>query len=130
MSNPKPERLTNTNRAIRIRSVKGGNDGIELLDCFFFPTTTPGVYLFCTKDGVELAVDITAHKPFHFNLHGHRWTIPNPEPGSEPFTIDEHSARGSWRNDHSGDPAEEGGTFTAQASGGADEEESASSANA
>ena len=130
MSYPQPEEIRDENKMIRIRSVRGGRDRSDLVDCFFYPTTSHGVYVFCNRQGEELAVNITSRTPFHFDLAGHRGRVPDPLPGSEPFTIDDRAARGSWRNDAPGRSAEEGGTFTAQVSGGVEVEANASPATA
>jgi len=67
-----------------------------------------------------------------FEHDGLIWQVPNPQPLSEPFSINDLIATGSFLNNRVGlgDGEEEGGTFTAQASGGADEDANAASAGA
>lgn len=118
---------------IVINSVSGGKDKSELSGCYFLPTTTPGIYTFYSKNNQPLMNNIFNHCTFSFILPGdtYNWTVPNPAPGSEPFSINNETASGSWFNTDPSLANEEGGTFTAQASGGVDEdEESASSATA
>lgn len=129
-SNPKPELIRDEHRKIKIDTVSGGHDKDELKQCYFYPTEENGVYIFCNKLDETLATGISSDKPFHFHHDGHLWKIPNPMPGAEPFLIDRRQASGSWWNDAPSRENEEGGTFTAQASGGADEEGSASYATA
>jgi hypothetical protein len=103
---------------IRINDVKGNADKDKLKDCYFYPTTTDGVYLFCSKHDETLATGVRNDGEFSFHHDKFDWKIPNPKPGSEPFHISDGHARGSWHNNAPQFAQEEGGTFTAQATGG------------
>ena len=134
MSNSDPAETTGDPQKIKIDSVNGGKDKDELKGCYFLPTATPDVYNFYSKTGTLLASNVFSGATFSFMLPSHQsytWTIPNPAPGSEQFSINTQAARGSWFNTDPSPMNDEGGTFTAQATGGADDgEESASTATA
>ena len=130
MSDHELKPIRDPEKEITMKTVKGTN---KLKDCYFYPTDVDGVFLLSTKQEETLAV-VTNEQPFMFEFDGLVWKVPNPMPGSEPFSIDRRAARGSfWNNgagpDH-GEGEEEGGTFTAQASGGVEEDASAASAGA
>ena len=106
----------------------------KLKDCFFYPVKgLDEVYLLCSKHDETLAV-VTSGQPFMFEHDGLIWKVPNPEPGSEPFTISTQGgggspvqfASGSWWNNDPTITADDTGTFSAQSSGGADGDASAS----
>jgi hypothetical protein len=117
----------------------------KLKDCFFYPVKgLEGIYLLCSKHDEILAV-VTSGQPFMFEHDGLIWKVPNPEPGSEPFTINTPApggspvqvggdpvqfASGSWWNNDPTITTDDTGTFSAQSSGGADEDASASYAAA
>lgn len=130
MFEPKAKPLRDPKKEITMKRVQGTN---MLNDCYFYPTDVQGIFLLSTKADETLAV-VTDGEPFMFEHHGFVWKVPNPEAGSEPFSINTEIARGSfWNNSVRGGEREgweEGGTFTAQASGGAEEDASAASAGA
>ena len=132
MSNSNPAEVIDDPQKIRINSVLGGKDKDELKGCYFLLTATTDVYNFYYKTGLLLASNVFSNGTFSFQIPGenYTWTIPNPAPGSEPFTINSQGASGSWFNTDASPMNEEGGTFTAQVSGGTEDEESASSATA
>ena len=101
----------------------------KLKDCYFYPTKLNGIYLLCSKHDENLAV-VTSGEPFMFDHDGIIWKVPNPQPGSEPFRIDNQAASGSFWNDDPSLPSDDTGTFSAQSSGGADDDASASYAAA
>ena len=117
-------------KEIKMKKVRGTN---MLTNLYFYPFDD--VFLLSTEDEVTLAV-VTSGQPFMFEHDGLLWKVPNPEPGSEPFKIDHAHAHGSFWNNGKGlgegikEGIEEGGTFTAQASGGAEEDANAASAGA
>ena len=113
-------------------------DGTDMLqNCYFYPTDEHGVFLLSTEDDHTLAV-VTDGQPFMFKHDGYIWKVPNPQPNAEPFRINRRAASGSWWNNsgnrpHSkerGSSTDEDGTFTAMASGGAEEDTNAASAGA
>lgn len=126
MSDHELKPIRDPQKEIRMKTVLGTD---KLSDCYFYPTDVPRVYVLSTQDDETLAV-VTDDQPFMFEHAGFVWKVPNPKLGSEPFHITRMHASGSWWNNAPDIKGEEGGTFTAQASGGADEEVSASSAYA
>jgi hypothetical protein len=102
---------------IKIDHVTGGRNRDELKNCYFEASNiVPGGYDFFDKNGVELASGLLPGEPFEFGLDGHEWVIYD-------WTADTHHADGSWRNDAPPEPElEQGGTFTAQAGGGVEDE--------
>jgi hypothetical protein len=118
--------LRDPKKEIVMRAVKGTN---KLNECYFYPTDVKGVYLLSTRQDQTLAV-VTDGQPFMFQHDGLVWKVPNPLLGSEPFSINHELARGSfWNNGvgfEQGEGWEEGGTFTAQASGGVEDANAAS----
>lgn len=124
MSDHELKPIRDPEKEIKMKTVKGTD---KLTDCYFYPTDERGVYLLSTKDDETLAV-VANGQPFMFEHDGLVWRVPNPEPGSEPFEITHMHARGSWWNNGPRIEGEEGGTFTAQASGGVEQDASAASA--
>lgn len=109
---------------------KGEGSSFDMLkDCFFYPTKLEGIYLLCSKHDENLAV-VTEGEPFMFDHDGLIWKVPNPEPGAEQFKIDAEKASGSFWNNDPSVPAEDTGTFSAQASGGTVDDANASYAGA
>ena len=110
----------------------------KLKDCFFYPVKgLDGIYLLCNEFGVTLTV-VTGGQPFMFEHGGLIWKVPNPAPNSEPFTISSQAGGGDpvqtasgsfWNNDRTA-AQDDTGTFSAQSSGGADDDASASYAAA
>lgn len=134
MAHSEPDELRDSER-IKIDTVFGDKDKDDLKNCFFFETSTPGVFNFYKKDGSfpPLASGITSGSSFTFQHDGHNWRIGdllNPND----FIISNRFAAGTWRNDDQGVPPSEvdgeSGTFTAQAGTTIDPEEAAVSANA
>ena len=128
---------------IKMKTLTGGKDKVDLTDCYFYPTgtSTPQQYNFYQKapgdDGL-LAGPFASGGSFSFQLDNFTWTIPDPAQPTNPLVItgsgSTATATGSW---HNSDPTAsiedqssgESGTFTAQA-GGSPEVEDASAAKA
>jgi hypothetical protein len=103
---------------IKIDHVTGGKNKDDLKNCYFEPSTEdPGAYDFYDKHGNRLARDLNVGDPFEFDMDGLTWDLYD-------WTSNGLHASGNWRNDGpAADPAlEQGGTFTAQAGGGVDDE--------
>ena len=134
MSDTAPLKLVKKpGKEIRIITQKGTD---KLTDLYFYPVKdlpevkdAPDVYLLCDKHDDTLAV-VANGQPFMFKHDDLIWRVPHPALGSEVFVIHELAARGSFWNNAPEFTAEEGGTFTAQASGGADDDATASYAAA
>lgn len=138
---------------IKINLVNGNEhtDKNVLKDCYFYPNPTQDeVYDFYLEKGsTPLATGISSGGAFTFSLGNFSWVIPNPlDHRKNPLKItgkgSDAKASGSWLNNDTSkvsirvkkpfagdDVTGESGTFQAAAgSGGAVEEETASSAKA
>ena len=131
-----------------------GDDGNLLKNCYFLQTNQTGKYIFFDSTGTPVVTSIMplpATLPngtsFTFQLPqlpNFTWSIPNPAPGSEPFSINSTSSpastSGSWSNSDnrvlradshpSGDPTGESGTFQGQSGADPEAEDAASAAKA
>jgi hypothetical protein len=135
MSDVKPRPVRKPLEEIRMKKVFGTQ---RLKDLYFYPTDetdAEGIFLLSNKHDETLTL-VKSGQPFIFEHDGLVWRVPNPQEGSEPFSIDREIATGSFSNNAKsffGKPEypdiEEDGTFTAQA-GGQDEDASAASAGA
>ena len=116
-------------KRIRIDNVIGGSvrDQQTLMRNYFLATGVNNTYQFFTPDGSLIPttpVVVATGFDFSFFLReapGVTWTIRN-------FDIQDTLATGKWTNTRQIEADD--GTFTAQAGGGAGEEETASSASA
>lgn len=119
MANDEPlRRVRDPKKIITINTVNGTKDKHKLKDCYFYPTDVDGAYLLCSEHNETLTV-VASGQPFMFEHDGLIWKVPNPLPGSEPFTIVPGFASGSWQNNDVSITADDSGTFIAQGSGSA-----------
>lgn len=118
---------------IKIDHVTGGSDGANLKDCYFVPAgTTPPTYDFYDKDNDN------PNNPLETGVRrGTTFTFRLAEDPGLPWrmvvrTISDSEASGEWATGSRVDTGlEEGsGHFQAQAGGGTDPDEAASSARA
>ena len=105
---------------IEIRTVTGGSDKDKLKNCYFLPTTSPGVYDLYDNGCKLLKSGLKNGKNFDFAHDKINWSITN-------FKIDDTQASGDWTNPD-GFANEQNGTFQAESGGGAAEGEGAASA--
>jgi hypothetical protein len=106
---------------IRISTVTGDKDKQLLKGCYFLPNGTPGNFNFYDTKNNLLATSRISGSPIVFFLDNHIWMI-------DKFVITDELASGDWKNNDDTDPAEEGGSFQAQAGGTVEMEASAASA--
>lgn len=86
----------------------------ELLDCFFSPQGTVGEYMFFKGDGEPKSDGgIKGGQYFSFDMAEKIWVM------KAHFDAKKETAHGDWRS-FGPDGTDDGGTFTAQAGGGAD----------
>ncbi|MEN3329306.1 MAG: hypothetical protein V7638_4113 [Acidobacteriota bacterium] len=133
-----------------------GNDGNLLKHCYFLPTNRPSQYIFFDSTGTPIVTSLmplpaTLSNGLFFTfqlpqLPNVTWSIPNPAPGSEPFSISgsgsQASTSGSWLNNDNvalraasdpslgSDPTGESGTFQGQSGQDPEAEDAASAAKA
>ena len=108
-------------------TASGGKDAAAFTNCYFLPTNIAGNYILFGQNNdpiVTNPIPLTTGNNFSFSLNTFTWTITS-------FVIDNEDASGSWSNTDPTATGVESGTFTAQATGGLEEdEESASAATA
>ena|SRR5690349_12515392 len=111
--------IKDSKKKIKMKTGEGASFD-KLKSCFFYPVSDAnGVYLLCNEFDVTLTV-VTNNQPFMFEHDGLIWKVPNPQPGSEPFSIDNQVAKGSWWNNDPTKTNDDTGTFSAQTSGTGD----------
>ena len=117
-----------TEKRIVIESFTGGEDGHQLLGCYFVQHGDSDSYSFYGKDEKLKAPDVRVGSEFQFTLDdspGIDWTLTLAEVDQTP---DRKKMRGGWND--SRDPALADGTYQAEAGGAGEEEPNASSAYA
>lgn len=106
---------TSTDKKIVVDSFTGGNDGNDLIDCYFKPKND-GTYEFKDKTDHTKCSDISLNSGCSFTLDSLEWTLTLTPPCTET------EVNGSWIA-VGPDNTQEGGTFQAQDGGGAREVE-------
>ena len=106
---------TSTDKKIVVDSFTGGSDGNDLIDCYF-KVKNDGTYEFKDKTDHTKCSDISLNSGCSFNLDGLEWTLILTSPCTDT------EVNGSWTAVGI-DGTDEGGTFQAQAGGGAGEVE-------
>ena len=114
-------------------SATGDPDASELTNCYFLPTNHHGRYILFDQNGRPILTDpipVRSGENFTFHHNGFHWGVYN-------FSLNNENGGGSWTNTDTPPLPTiadyvEGGTFTAQATGGGveEDEESASAATA
>lgn len=112
--------MGDTDKKITIDSYTGGANGADLEECYFKYKKSDANYDFYDKDSKSKCTGLTVGSSCSFTLDeypGITWTITLTDPCSET------EVSGSWSSDDGTISAEtEGGTFTAQAGGGVEED--------
>jgi|SRR5687768_12346820 len=108
----------NEDKKITIDSYLGDSDGEDLEGCYFKYKSSDATYDFYDKDSKSKCTGLTVGSSCSFTLDeypGINWTITLTAPCTET------EVNGSWSNTDS-PTADEGGTFTAQAGGGVEDD--------
>jgi len=100
---------TSTDKKIVVATFTGGNDGNDLIDCYF-KVKKDGVYEFKDKSDHTKCSDISLNAGCSFHLDGLEWTLTLTAPCTDT------EVNGNWHA-VGDDSSEEGGTFQAQAGG-------------
>ena len=107
---------TSTDNKIVVDSFTGGTDGDDLIDCYF-KVKNDGTYDFKDKDDHTKCTGLSVNSGCSFQLGDLDWTITLTAPCTDT------EVNGSWTaQSRSMAQSEEGGTFQAQAGGGAEGE--------
>ena len=100
----------------------GGDPGAsDLTNCYFLPTNSRGRYILFDPDGRPILTDpmpVSSGEIFTFHHKSFHWTVSS-------FTLNDEYGSGGWSNNDNAPRITdvEGGTFTAQATGGGGAEE-------
>ena len=108
-------------KKIEITAV-GDPDASDLTNCYFLPTNHHGRYILFDQNSRPILTDpipVRSVENFTFHHNGFDWGVYN-------FSLNDENGSGSWTNNDKHrriTDVVEGGTFTAQATGGGAEED-------